>query len=283
LAAVIEVLAVHGLTTVQDLGRPGWMHLGVSPSGAADRSSYLLANRLVGNERGAACLEVTFGGLELRLHRPAVVSLTGAPCPVVVRNGPPMAVGTRAVLPAGAELGLGRPTQGLRTYLAVRGGIDVQPVLGSRSTDTLGGLGPPAVTAGQTLGVGPEPPDGLDADFTPHSLRPLSPVRLWPGPRGDARLWEMLLQRRWTVGADSDRCGVRLDSRSPVPAPQPLDASEPLIPGAVQLPPDGRLIVFLVDHPTTGGYPVVGVVDRADLDLLAQARPGHEIRLAPVG
>lgn len=284
---MIEVLDTGPLATIQDLGRPGWAHLAVSPSGAADRGSLRLANRLVGNPEGAAGIEVTFGGLAVRAVAPVVVAVAGATVAVRCdRATLPAGPGVALHLRTGDEVALGRPERGLRSYLAIRGGIDVAPQLGSRSTDLLGGLGPPPLIAGQRLGVGP-PTGSLPA---PDQV-PLAPIadpallRVQPGPRLDwfeADAAQVLARTVWRVRGESDRIGVRLDGpvlRRRIKAEL---APEGLVSGAVQVPPDGRPLVFLADHPTTGGYPVVAVVLGADRDRLGQLRPGQGVRFVPV-
>lgn len=161
--SALEVVRPGPLALVQDAGRPGFASMGVSPSGAADRGSYALANRLVGNPVGAAALELVLGGLVVRARGSVLVALTGAPAPGAV-NGRVVDHGVRVYLRDGDVLELGTPASGLRTYLAVAGGIDVPAVLGSRSTDVLAGLGPPPIAAGDLLPIG-EPGGlvGLDA------------------------------------------------------------------------------------------------------------------------
>jgi biotin-dependent carboxylase-like uncharacterized protein len=279
---MIEVVRPGPLTTVQDLGRPGWASLGVSPSGAADRAALRLANRLVGNPESAAALEITFGGLSARFGEATMIALTGAPCPVRAGDRPGFVNGPM-IVPAGAELVLGAPAHGLRTYLAVRGGIDVAPVFGSRSTDLLSGIGPAPVTAGTRLPVGdaalgwpavavapvPALPDDLE-------------LRVLAGPRDDwvtADALRLLATADYEVSPRSNRVGVRLDGPPLTRARQDELPSEGIVRGAVQVPPEGRPVVFLADHPVTGGYPVIGVVEPADTDLLGQARPGQRVSL----
>jgi biotin-dependent carboxylase-like uncharacterized protein len=210
---------------------------------------------------------------------------TGAPCEVRV-DGRPQAFGAAVWCPAGSEVWLGTPREGLRTYLAVSGGIAVEPVLGSRSTDTLAGVGPAPVAVGDVLpvGVAAGPPAALD---TP---RPLArgPLRLLPGPRADrvaGDVLTLLCATSYTVSPDSDRVGLRLDGAALPMAergaggPDELP-SEGMVLGAVQVPPDGRPVVLLADHPTTGGYPVVAVVEEDDLWQCAQLRPGEPVRWA---
>jgi len=278
---MIEVLAAGLLTTVQDLGRFGYAALGVGRSGAADLASHRLANRLVGNAEGAATLEATFGGLRLRAHADLLVAITGAPAPVYV--GSAQQGGNAPFrLPAGAELRLGSPATGLRSYVAVRGGIGCDPVLGSRSRDVLAGLGPPPLRAGEFLSVAADTAADPVVDVAPVETPSVEPVlRIAPGPRQDwftAPAWSTLLSSAYTTSPDSNRIGVRLsgpalERRTPGELP-----SEPIVPGAVQVPASGQPLVFLADHPVTGGYPVIGVVRRADLGMAAQLRPGQLVR-----
>ena len=272
MGAAIEVLAPGPQTTVQDLGRPGLAALGVPRSGAFDRAALMLGNRLVGNDEGAAGLEITFGGLALRCLRPLTVALTGAPAPGL-DPGVPVSV------PAGTELRLGHPATGLRSYLAVRGGLEVPPVLGSRSTDTLSGLGPHALRAGVRLAVGTPAGPVSGAGAAPAARR--SPAVRF-GPRDDwftPEARKRLLTTEWTVRPDSDRVGLRLDGPPLERAVTAELPSEPTLPGAIQVPPDGRPIVFGPDAPVTGGYPVIAVL--LDLGAVAQLRPGERLRFSP--
>jgi biotin-dependent carboxylase-like uncharacterized protein len=278
---VLAVLAPGPLTTVQDLGRPGHAAIGVTRSGAADAVAAGLATRLVGNRPEAALLEVTAGGLRLRAGRTVLVAVTGAPVPVEV-DGRPAPFAAPMTLRAGSVLALGQPRRGLRSYVAVRGGIDVAPVLGSRSTDTLSGLGPPPVAAGTLLPVGDLAADEPFVDVAAVWPPPDEPVlRVLPGPRRDwlaGTAWSALTSGAWTVAADSDRVGLRLSGPRLDRARDDELPSEGLVPGALQVPPDGAPVLFLADHPVTGGYPVLAVVVTADLPLAAQLRPGDEVR-----
>jgi biotin-dependent carboxylase-like uncharacterized protein len=278
---MIEIIATGPLTTVQDDGRPGWAAVGVSRSGAADRASAALANRLVGNEVDAAVLEVTLGGLHLRVDAPTLVALTGAPCPATVDDHG-VAMTSPVHVPAGGTLRLGAPRTGLRTYVAVRGGIAVPAVLGSRATDVLTGVGPPVVRAGDVLPVGTSAAAVPGVDHAPvrEPERP-AVLTLGPGPRADWFVGDALAalaSGTYTVGTASNRTALRLDGAGLTRAHDRELPSEGLVPGAVQVPPDGRPVVFLRDHPITGGYPVVAVVTAASLDRAAQLRPGDEIR-----
>jgi biotin-dependent carboxylase-like uncharacterized protein len=275
----LEVVRPGFTTTVQDLGRPGHAALGVGRSGAADRGSFRLANRLVGNPSGAAALEVTLGGLVLRASGLTTVAVTGALCPVS-----PGGMNAPITLWPGDELALGTASAGLRCYVAVRGGIDVAPVLGSRATDTLGKLGPPPLAPGMLLPVGDAALGFPAADLAPRAAWPEAPVlRVTPGPRRD---WfaspDQLLSTVYTVSPDSDRVGIRLTGPPLSRVRHDELPSEACVPGSLQVPPSGRPILFHADHPTTGGYPVIAVVDEDDLDLAAQLRPGQTVRFRPV-
>ncbi len=269
---------------VQDSGRHGWAHLGVGRSGAADRVAMALANRLMGNDPGAAVIEVTNGGLELSFDAPTWVAVTGAPLPV--------RAGTRArwtheaiAVSAGEDVRLGMPDRGLRSYVAVRGALLVDAVLGSRSTDLMSGLGPAPLSAGDVLPVGspqgPVPVADVVAVAMPAAPDEdvVLPVQL--GPRAD---WfepaaiDLLLAERFEVTADSDRIGVRLAGPALPRRIQDELVSEGMVEGSLQVPPDGRLTLFGPDHPVTGGYPVIGVVPSRALAPVAQLRPGQGVR-----
>ncbi len=285
----LHVLATGPFASVQDAGRPGLAHLGVPRSGWLDAPAATLANRLVGNRGPEAVLECLLGGLHLRVTRAVTVAVTGADGPLRV-SGRPVATGTAVSVPAGAEVVVGPPTRGLRRYLAVAGGLEVPAVLGSRSTDTLSGVGPSPLAVGDVLPVGPAvgAPSGAEA-LAPSWSRPVL-LRVAPGPRAD---WfegglDALASSTaptYAVRPESDRVGLRLDGPGLVRAPDRGGElpSEGVVLGAVQVPPDGRPLVFLADHPTTGGYPVVAVVLAQDLARCAQVRPGEPVRFRRAG
>ncbi|MFD3507113.1 5-oxoprolinase subunit PxpB [Nocardia sp. NPDC058666] len=284
----IEVLATGALALVQDLGRPGLAANGVGRSGAADRAALRLANRLVANPEEAAGIEITLGGLAVRagadLPAPLELALTGAAAPATVDGTP---VGHRSVitLSAGQTLRLAMPAVGLRTYLAVRGGIDVPEVLGSRSTDVLSGIGPPALTAGTVLPIGRPPTEFPLVDQAPGPAGDDSTVtlRVVLGPRDD---WlhdpAGLHGSTWTASDRSNRVGMRLTGGTLRRCRDDELPSEGTVRGAIQVPPGGEPVIFLADHPVTGGYPVIGVVVDADVDVAAQVRPGRSVRLVVV-
>ncbi|WP_129838753.1 biotin-dependent carboxyltransferase family protein [Streptomyces sp. RFCAC02] len=278
------VVRPGALTTVQDLGRPGFAHLGVPRSGALDTPAHRLANRLTGNPPEAATLETTLTGCALRPHHPVTAAVTGAPCPVSV-DGRPAPWGLPVHVPAGALLDIGPATGGVRSYVALAGGVTCPPVLGSRSTDLLSGLGPAPLTAGAVLPLGtpaapPPPADAVPQPAPPAEL--VLPLRL--GPRDD---WftpdapRVLATGRYRVAPASNRVGLRTEGPALTRARTGELPSEPMVLGAVQVPPDGLPVVFLADHPTTGGYPVVGTVPPAALAAAAQAPPGTPVRFAP--
>jgi biotin-dependent carboxylase-like uncharacterized protein len=251
----------------------------VPRAGALDRGAAALARRLVGGGPDDAVIETTVGGIVLRPHRAVTLAVTGATGAVRV-DGRAVAHAAAVTAPAGALVAVGPAVTGVRSYVALAGGIAVGPVLGSRSTDTLAWVGPPRLAAGDLLDLGPtgrlpEPPAAV-------VVRPREPVlRLRRGPRADwldRTGWSRLDGASYAVAPDSDRIGLRLTGPWLERRGGEL-ASEGIVLGAVQLPPSGQPVVFLADHPTTGGYPVVAVVEDDDLDLCAQLRPGDEVLL----
>jgi len=295
----LEVLAPGLQALVQDLGRPGLAHLGVSASGAADPRSLRAANRAVGNPVGAAAIEAVGGGLRLRARADVVVALAGADADAVVHTSGDPDDARRAPLArafglrAGDELALGAPARGRRTYLAVRGGVDAPPVLGSRATDTLARLGPAALgPGGVPCGRGPARAVAADDVGAPDPAALPAPgeVTTLPvmlGPHDDwftADAVARLTSQEWRVTERSDRVGLRLDG---VPLPRAPETqgrelpSEGCVTGALQVPPDGLPVLFGVDHPLTGGYPVVAAVASTHLWLLGQLPPGALLRFAP--
>lgn len=280
-AAALVVERTGLLTLVQDLGRPGLAHLGVSPSGAADRAAHRLANRLVGNPEGAATLEAVLGGLVVRATATAFVAVTGAPTTVLVDGVPTASHATLALRP-GSRLTIQAPPAGLRSYLGVRGGLVPPAGLGSRSRDVLAGLGPAPLAAGDVIPVGQPSLPLPDADATP-ARQPLRTLAVRPGPRRDwftEDAWTTLLAAAWTVSADVDRVAVRLSGPRLERRGTAELASEGLVRGAVQVPASGQPLVFGPDHPVTGGYPVIAVLTAAAADHAAQLRPGDRVRFA---
>lgn len=280
---VLEILRTGPLALVEDLGRAGLAHLGVPRSGAADRRSHALANRLVANPADRATIEVTFGGFAARVHGGDLdIAVTGADTNPAVDA---TAFGTNSVqrIHHGQLISLGVPNRGVRSYLAVRGGIVVAPVLGSRSHDVLSHIGPAPLRAGDRLPVGPP-----SADYPELEQAPAPPIadravdlRVIAGPRDD---WlfdpDALVHTVWTATERSDRVGMRLTG-TPLRYREPGRQlpSEGAARGAIQIPPGGLPVILGPDHPVTGGYPVAGVLIDADVDKVAQIRPGQSVHL----
>jgi len=361
---VIEVIRPGPLATVQDLGRPGYGHLGVPRSGAADVASLRLANQLVGNPDGAAGIEFTLGRATLSFPCGARVAVTGAPVRLTVEPGTPevaddgpgstasdvtggtasgmtgstasdvtggtasdvtggtasgmtgstasgmtggaaardMPYGSAFEVPAGSVLRVGAPAAGVRSYLAVRGGVGVPPVLGSRSADLRSGLGPAALRPGDVLPVGDERTAATQPTATPATVMPATvmpatvmPVTVMPvtgepavlhvvpGPRDDWFAPDALRELcagTYVVTPASDRTGLRLDGPALPFAGRGELLSEGVVTGGLQVPHGGRPILLLADHPVTGGYPVIATVVSNDIGLAAQLRPGGKLRFA---
>jgi len=279
----LEVRDPGPLTTVQDRGRPGWAHVGVPRAGALDPPAADLANRLVGNPPDAALLETTLGGVVVRATAAMTVAVTGAECEVrVAGRARPFA--TAVAVAAGSVVAVGPARHGVRSYLAVSGGVDVEPVLGSRATDTLAHVGPPVLAAGQVLPVGAASgsPSVAEADHLVRRSAGSVTLRFRPGPRASlfpSGSVDRLCAAPYTVAADSNRVGLRLRGEALL-REGGESSTEGIVLGAVQVPPSGQPLVFLADHPTTGGYPVLGVVHRDDLASCAQLRPGQQVSFA---
>ncbi|NUT72858.1 5-oxoprolinase/urea amidolyase family protein [Pseudarthrobacter sp. C4D7] len=307
-AALTEEQATEGLavrkpglqSTIQDLGRPGYASLGVSSAGAMDRGALRRANRLVGNGEGDAGIELLFGGLELVALSDQVLAVTGAAVPLEItppeepRDGEEQrttavrhpACDAPFALLAGEQLTVGTPTAGLRSYVGVRGGLGGPVALGSRSTDTMSGIGPEPLQAGTVL---PVRTPGRGSIVGHPEISPLpdqekaTVLRVVPGPRRDwfsDETLEAFLQQEWTVTPQSNRIGLRLNGQALARSRDGELASEGTVRGAVQVPPEGQPVLFLSDHPVTGGYPVIAVVVHADLDKAAQLPPGTTVRFA---
>ncbi|MFF1634518.1 biotin-dependent carboxyltransferase family protein [Leifsonia sp. NPDC058248] len=293
----VRILDPGPLAVIEDLGRPGLADIGVSPSGALDRGALRLGNRLLGNDEGCAGIEILLGGFAARFEAPAWFAVTGA-LGVLELDGRPVDPHDAVSAEAGTTLRIGLPVSGVRSYLTVRGGVDVPRSLGSRSADVLSALGPGRLQAGDVVPVGEHPAVPVPLlDFVPVAPLPegVVEVRAHRGPRADWFLpsaIEAFYGREWELSAEGNRVGARLDPVR-VPAhragaePRPSPAlerailselpSEAMITGAVQVSPDGRPTVLLADHPVTGGYPVIAVVTDASLDLFAQLRPGQRV------
>jgi len=280
----LEVLRTGPLCLVEDLGRPGRAGEGITISGALDRRSFMQGNLLVGNEISAPGIEVLLGGLSVRPDQDVHAAVTGAWCTVTI-DGDAVPFGTSVLVRRGATLALGSPEYGVRSYLAIRGGLTPAGEFGgSWSRDTSSGIGPEPVRVGDRLPVGTQRGGTPAAAAVLPAIRPPGDVtlRLTPGPRPELlsiRDRQALATTAGVISGNSDRVGLRINGFQLRSAPSD-SASEALPLGAVQAPPGGELIVFLADHPTTGGYPVIGVVDLQDLDVLAQCAPGQPVRFS---
>ncbi|WKL18560.1 urea amidolyase family protein [Comamonas testosteroni] len=293
-AGALRVRATGLLTLFQDRGRHGQAGQGVSASGAMDQAAFKAANRLVGNASHLPVLETVGGGLSLQSVGENVVAVTGADAPLGITT----ADGRRwsaprcaaVALADGDTLSLAQPVAGARCYVAVRGGYEVAPVLGSASTDTLAHVGPPALHSGQLLAVLPAP-HAVVAEFAlPEQDLPapdgevvldveLGPRTDWFTPEAVA----LLAAQRWQVTPQSNRVGLRLAGEQAltraVTSELPSEGT-PL--GAIQVPASGQPVLFLADHPLTGGYPVIGCVAPHHLDLAGQIPVGAWIRFNPI-
>jgi biotin-dependent carboxylase-like uncharacterized protein len=295
----IQVARPGALTTIQDCGRPGYAHLGVPRSGALDAPAHHRANELVGNPPAAPVLETTLTGVAVTAGCAVTIAVTGAHAAVRL-DGQPAGRDAAIAMAAGQTLDVGPARPGVRSYVAFSGGVRVAPVLGSASTDLLSGLGPGRLAAGQVLDLGDDAVPG-DAAARPgdgHCAQAAVPAAPVPGERAELLIhlgprddWlsaaglAALREGTWTVSPQSNRVALRLAGGGPVRSRSGELASEGLVAGAIEALPDGQLVVFLADHPTTGGYPVIAVLDPASLPVCAQARPGLSVtlRIAPRG
>ena len=286
--AAVEVVRASLQLLVQDAGRSGYAALGVSASGVADRRAMRDANRAVGNTARAAVLE-SVGGVVLRFRGAGVAAVTGASGALTLEEAGgdvrPVAHGEPFATVDGDELTLGQPERGLRYVIAVRGGVDAAPALGSRAADTLAGLGPLALTAGTVLPIGDAGRHAVDPSVVARELPApgdLVDLEITLGPRDDwftTAAVETLTGQEWTVTPRSDRVGIRLQGQ--VPLERALGGelpSEGAVTGAIQVPPDGQPVLFLPDHPLTGGYPIIGALTDRSLDLAGQLAPGVRLR-----
>jgi KipI family sensor histidine kinase inhibitor len=274
----------------QDLGRPGKAGQGVSESGALDRTSLVEANLCVGNSRGSAAVEIAYGGFAAKADRPMTLAVTGAPIPMTIKTTDGRSVaapfGRPFAIDAGDELVLEFPSEGTRSYLAIRGGFAVEQVLTSAATDTLAKVGPAPIMAGDVLVPANEPASAVDPYRpTPANLPKAGEVATLDvvlGPRTDwftQQALSTLLTQEWQVTAESSRVGVRLAGTEPLERTNTAELpSEGTSLGAIQVPHSGQPVLFLADHPLTGGYPVIGVVARHHLDLAGQIPIGAKIR-----
>jgi urea carboxylase len=298
---MLEIVKPGLLASIQDLGRPGYFHLGIPEGGAMDRLALIAANRLVGNPETHACIEATFMGPEIRFHAPAVVAVTGAEMPLRL-DGEAKDGWTSFAVAAGQTLSFGFLKRGARIYIAVAGGIDTPPALGSRSTYPIGALGG---HEGRPLKAGDRLPMGADAAGAPGRAVPEA-MRRMPGSPATLRVLPGLYDYRvepsslnrffaeeWRVAPEADRMGVRFRGGSPldfVPREPPFGAgSDPsnivdggYSYGSIQVPSGTEPIVLHRDAVSGGGYFTLGAVISADMDLIGQLQPNTPVRFARV-
>lgn len=293
--ATLEVVRSGLCTTVQDLGRPGFQKYGVPVAGPMDEWALRVANELVGNPPGAACLEVTGVGPELRIRGDGVLAVGGAEFALTL-DGEPVPLFAAFCAGEGQVLSFGECRSGLHTYVAARGGIDVPLVMRSRSTclsGRYGGLEGRPLREGDVLCILPEDPSGpaggVEGRFLPRRLwprrAPVVEVRVVLGPQDDRFRAEGIatfLESEYRVTNHADRMAYRLDG-PPIAHRRGADIiSDATAPGAIQVPGDGRPIVLMGDRQTTGGYTKIASVIRPDIPALAQARPGDGVRFRRV-
>jgi biotin-dependent carboxylase-like uncharacterized protein len=284
--AVLEVMEAGLLTTVQDAGRVGFRRFGVGGAGAMDERACAAANQAAGNAAGAAVLECTVAGPALRFLAPRHFAVAGADLGAVLHRADlgswRVPLGVRVRARAGNVLAFGTPRRGCRAYVAVAGGLDVPLVMGSRSTDlagAFGGFAGRALQAGDRLAAfnaaaGAEAP----APPPPAPTEDVVTLRVVPGPQDHlftAAAWRRFVSAEYRVRPTSDRVGCRLEGPTLEHAGPAEIASDGMLPGCVQVPPDGQPIVMGADSPTTGGYPKIATVIRADVARLAQLVPGQ--------
>jgi len=297
-AAGLRIVSPGLHSLIEDLGRHGHSALGVSTAGALDRASLRRANRVLGNAPSAAAIETVGGGLRVQAIGDQVLAVTGAPSELTIEtpsefnpseSGEPgllrtVPMATPFALRDGEVLSLGQPSAGFRCYVALRGGVDAAPVLGSRSTDTMSGIGPAPLAAGQLLASGDHAECGVvgnpefQPDFPGTGVTVLDVV---PGPRADwfdEEALAALCGQDWEVTPRSNRVGMRLQGTPLQRSRKGELPSEGTVAGAIQMPPEGLPVLFLADHPITGGYPVIAVVVDHQLDLAAQVPIGGSIR-----
>ena len=291
----LEIISPGLHSVLQDLGRPGQSGLGVSRAGALDLGALRSANRAVGNPSDMACVESVLGGLSFICHGSALIAITGAHTPVTITSASGLQWQASNYQPieleAGDRVSLGSPKAGLRSYLAIRGGFDVTPVLGSLSTDTLAQLGPEALAVGDRLGF-TAPGTGTSVSLTeaPAFELPTTDnivtLDVVMGPRTD---WftqdaiQRLSSQLWRVTSQSNRVGIRLSGDTPLERFNHQELpSEGTSVGAIQVPASGQPVLFLADHPLTGGYPVIASVASHHLDLAGQIPVNAQIRFNPL-
>ena len=288
--STIQVQSPGLFTTVQDLGRPGFGAIGLSPSGAADPISLRLGNSLVSNNHGAAALEMTLIGGSFLFPEGGTIALAGSDFNATL-NDQAVAPWKAVKISAGQVLRLGPTRTGARCYLCVQGGVEVKSFLGTASTHILSGLGGlegRALRKGDVLHIGPETTTFQERNISPQFLQRLFPrktLRVTPGPQSD---WfpepsqHLFYSNTYRVTEDSNRMGLRLEGAPIPPHSKGQMITEGVSLGAVQIPDGGQPILLFVEQQTTGGYPKIANVISADLASIGQLRPRDEVRFEKI-
>ncbi|GGP27030.1 biotin-dependent carboxyltransferase family protein [Silvimonas amylolytica] len=281
----ISILKTGALATVQDAGRYDGAQWGVPRSGVMDIPAWLIGNLLVGNQPDLAAIEITLGGFSAQFETDCVIAITGAIAPVTL-DKKTIGQWRTVTVRAGQILRVGFAETGARMFLCVSGGMDVALVIGARSTDLAGGFGGfegRALKAGDSVSIGQ--PGGLAPDAWVRPPARGDILRILPGTEWSAftiAAHQTLLSEAWVVTPDANRMGARLAGLE-LPLSQPLEmTSHAVHPGVVQVPPSGQPILLMADAQTTGGYPKIAQVIRADLWRIGQFRPGETIRFVEV-
>lgn len=277
----MRIVHITGYATVQDHGRPGHAHLSVPPSGAFDKASHDFANRLVGNTAGAATLELTRATVQVSFDHETTIAVTGAPSSIVM-DSRQREMQRAIVVPAHSIVLIATQHLGMRSYLAIRGGVASEPVMGSRSYDELSRIGTPPIEIGSIIDI------GLEAESTPAVARQVAPginisdsvtLHVHKGPRWSyCSNSQTLLENEYTVTGQLNRIGLRLAGPGINWNTADRLPSEGMLTGAIQIAADGQPIIFGPDHPTTGGYPVIAVLEEREISTVAQLAPGTSVR-----
>lgn len=272
---------VTGYLTLQDQGRIGYANIAVPTSGAFDQRSHQMANRIVGNFLGSCAIESLRGKFEFETDSELVISVTGAPVSVQV-NGREHEMSRATHVPSGSVVSVSPSNLGMRTYLAIRGGIGAETVMGSSSFDELSQIGTPPIKSGDKFSIIQQMVGSISGDFVPGSVvTGLTKVELeaMPAPRWSGfSNSNILFSSEYEVTTSVNRVGLRLTGPQLTWNSESRLASEGVVIGAIQIPVNGMPLIFGPDHPTTGGYPVIAVVSRSSLDVLAQTAPGTKVR-----
>lgn len=282
----ITFTKAEGFLTLQDQGRVGYANIAVPTSGAFDQKAHQMANRLIGNFPDTCVIESLRASYEFTTNSELVISVTGAPVSVQV-DGREHEMFRAVFVPAGSVVNVKPGNLGMRTYLAIRGGVTGNRIMGSYSFDELSQLGTPPIRPGNQFEIQEKVAGSISMEYLPGSeVSELDVVELeaMPAPRWSSfKNSDILFSSEYQVTSAVNRVGMRLVGPELVWNSQTRLASEGVVIGAIQIPVDGMPLIFGPDHPTTGGYPVIAVVSRKSLNLLAQTAPGTNVRFRNAG